>query len=110
MIEELALILSVLLILVGGIGLIAGFLVGKRDINFEVGDKERHKIQVKYKHWQDGVTIFLDGEEVIKIAQTAVLKIGKTELHDVEIQAKGILIPHVKIFVDGQEFNIKNKI
>ncbi len=101
-IEEMGFILSVLVVLVCAFGLIMGYRASKREINIEVGEKERHKLLVKYNQWRDGVEIYVDGEKKIYFAQVGTFKVGKKEQHEVEINTGGRLIPKVEIKVDGK--------
>lgn len=100
--EEMGFILSVLLVLVGAFGLIMGYLASKREINIEVGEKERHKVLIKYNQWRDGVEIYVDGEKKIYFAQVGTYKVGKKEQHIIEVNTGGRLIPKVEIKVDGK--------
>lgn len=73
---------------------------------FEVGESEKHTIDVNANPFLKFIRIYIDGERVINVANFTPsrdfqLDVGNSEMHQVEIKIRA-LTP-IRLFVDGKE-------
>ena len=74
---------------------------------FEVGDKEKHDVRVRWSLWSGEEVYMVDGEEVMRMrsfdfAGVRQLELGREEKHQVEIRFRTLPFNMVSVYVDGQ--------
>ncbi len=77
------------------------------DINYEIGDKEKHLLTVAVSVFWKKIRIQLDGEDLVNKGhftpgpEQFTFDVGETEKHKVEVSAGGF--SSTKVTVDGKE-------
>lgn len=82
--------------------------MGLLKTRFEVGQNEKHVVEVSASMWTALVEIMIDGREVTSTHQIGLssksykFSVGDKEKHKVEAKIGGIVSPWVELFVDGK--------
>lgn len=73
----------------------------------QIGEKERHELAIQFSSWSFKVTVYLDGSEISTInygmgKASTKFKVGKDEVHDVEVRITqtGIINCTLYVLVD----------
>ena len=75
---------------------------------FEIGENEKHIIEVSASLWTGQVKIVVDGQTMAKKCQVGSsdesyrFSIGEKEKHDVEVIIGGIVTARAELLVDGK--------
>jgi hypothetical protein len=75
---------------------------------FEIGENEKHIIEVSASVWTGQVKIVVDGRTMAKTHQIGLsdasyrFPVGENEKHDVEVIVGGIVAARAELLVDGK--------
>lgn len=76
-------------------------------VQFTVGEKEKHAVEVICSTWTGQETVSVDNKDIInkhssfKTAETLRFTVGTEEKHDVEVRISGWWATKVEAIVDG---------
>lgn len=81
------------------------------NVSFEVGEKEKHRINVTACTIREILEVLVDDKEIFSAAapkpyREAQFQIGEQEKHSVEVKLKGTFASTIELYVDGRLYSV----